>query len=104
MNYPIRYCGRMFETTAVTVGSTAVVFDIPDNAFLFAGARGLIPISVKQGVPSGTTTTLPVLMRSNNQTQGVSVAGGEALTVAGLETGVHLFYFDKAGDILQLIA
>lgn len=104
MNYPIRYCGRMFETTAVTVESAAVVFDIPDNAFLFAGARGIIPINIKQSIPGGTTTTLPVLMRSNNKTQGVSVDGDDALTVAGVKTGVRLFYFDKAGDILQLIA
>lgn len=104
MSYAVRYSGRMSETKAVTVGSTALVYILPDNAFLFAGARGVVPISIKQPVPSGASTTLPVLMQSNNQTQGVSVAGGDALTAADVKTGVHLFYFDKAGDILQLIA
>lgn len=103
MSYAIRYSGRMMETTSVAAQSTAVVYTIPDNSFLYAGARGVIPINIKQAVPSGATTTLPVLLQSNNQTQGVSVVGGEALTAADCKTGVRLFYFDKAANILQLI-
>lgn len=103
MVYSIRYSGRMFDTTSVSTEDTAVVYTIPDNAFLFAGSRGIIPINIKQPVPTGATTSLPILMMSNNQTQGVSVIGGDALTVADCKTGVRLFYFDKASNILQLI-
>lgn len=103
MSYAVRYSGRLVETTAVATQATAVVYTIPDNTFLFAGSRGIIPINIKQPVPSGATTTLPVRLQSNNQTQGVSVTGGEALTAADCKTGVRLFYFDKAADILQLI-
>ncbi len=103
MTYPIRYSGRLFETTAVEVTSSAVIYTLPDNAFLFSGPRGIVPIYVKQDVPSGTTETLPVLMQANNQTQGVSVVGGDSLTAANIAKGVYLFYFDKQNDVLQII-
>lgn len=103
MNYPFRYGGRLYETTAVTVESTAVIFTLPDNTFLFSGPRGLIPIYIKQDIPSGTTDTLSVLMQSNNQTQGVSIVGGNSLTVAKIVKGVYLFYFDKSNNTLQIL-
>lgn len=103
MNYPIRYSGRLFETTAVEVTSSAVIFTLPDNTFLYSGARGIVPIYIKQDIPSGTTETLSVLMQANNQTQGVSVVGGDSLTAANVVKGVYLFYFDKQNDVLQII-
>lgn len=103
MTYPIRYSGRLFETTAVEVTSSAVIYTLPDNVFLFSGPRGIVPIYVKQDVPSGTTETLSVLMQANNQTQGVSVVGGDSLTAANIAKGVYLFYFDKQNDVLQII-
>lgn len=103
MSYPIRYSGRIIETTAVEVATTAVIFKLPNNAFLYAAPRGVMPISIKQDLPSGTTTTLSVLFETNGQTQGVSVPGGDNLTAADIAKGVYLFYYDKAGDVLQIL-
>lgn len=103
MSYPVRYSGRILETTAVEVTATAVIFKLPDNAFLHAAPRGVMPINVKQDLPSGTTTTLSVLFETNSQTQGVSVPGGDGLTAADIAKGVYLFYYDKSADILQIL-
>lgn len=103
MTYPIRYSGRIIETAAVEVTATAVIFKLPDNAFLLAAPRGVMPIYVKQDVPSGAADTLSVLLETNGQTQGVSVPGGDNLTAAGIAKGVYLFYYDKSADILQIL-
>lgn len=95
--------GRMFETTAVEVTASAVVFTLPDNTFHFAGNRGIIPIKISQSIPSGTTTTLPILFRVNGSTQAVTTVGGSALTAASVTTGLFLFYFDKSANLLQII-
>lgn len=101
MNYPINYPRRVLGTTGVEVTSTSVIFKLPNQAFAYAGARGVMVINVAQSAPSGTADTLPVLFESNNVTQGASAAGGESLTLASLPTGVYQFYYDKAGNVLQ---
>lgn len=103
MSYAIRYDGRLFETTAVEVTSSAVIFTLPNNTFLYSAPRGIVPIYIKQDLPSGTTETLSVLFRINNQTQGVSVVGGYSLTAANIAKGVYLFYYDKTTDTLQIL-
>lgn len=103
MSYPIRYGGRLFETTGVEVTSTSVIFSLPNNTFLYSAPRGIVPINIKQDLPSGTTTTLSVLLQVNNETHGVSVPGGDPLTAAGVAKGVYLFYYDKSLNTLQIL-
>lgn len=103
MNYPVNYVRRILGTTAVEVTSTSVIFKLPNQAFAYAGARGVMLINVLQAPPSGTTQTLPVLFEANNVTQGASAAGGEALQLSALPVGVYQFYFDKTTNTLQLM-
>lgn len=55
-------------------------------------------------MPTGTTTTLPIVLSSNAGTKAMTVAGGDELTVADYTTGIHLAYYESNTGILQLIA
>lgn len=103
MSYLIRYGVRLFETTNVEVTSSSVIFTLPNNTFLYSARCGIVPIHINQDIPSGTTQTLTVLFKINNETQGITVPGGDSLTAAGIAKGVYLFFFNKANNILQLI-
>lgn len=103
MNYSINYPRRILGTTDVEVTATAVIFKLPNQAFAYTGARGVMLISITHAAPAGTTQTLPVLFEANNVTQGASVAGGESLQISALSTGVYQFYFDKTTNTLQLL-
>lgn len=103
MSYPIRYGGRLFETTGVEVTSTSVIFTLPNNTFLYSAPCGIVPIHIKQDIPSGTTQTLPIMFKINNETQSVVLPNGTSLTAAGITSGVYLFFYDKRFDVLQII-
>lgn len=91
------------QSRKVTVSTTSVDFlfrpDWDVNPF-----RGLILVYLSEEIPEGTTTTLPIRFTMAGNTQNVTVAGGDNLTVADLVgTGVYLFYYDRFSNILQKI-
>lgn len=91
-------------TTGVTVNADNVTFSFRNHAFLNAWYRGTIYIDLAQAIPSGTTTTLPIVFETNGVTQAVTKVGGEDLTVADITgTGIYQFWFDKLSNKLQLI-
>lgn len=91
------------EARRVTVTETSVDFQFrPD----FDGTpfRGLLLIYIPDAIPEGTTTTLPIRFSMAGNTQNVTVAGGENLTVADFGgVGVYLVYYDRFANILQLV-
>ena len=91
------------EVRRISVSETSVDFqfrpDFDNNPF-----RGLLLIYVPEVIPEGTTTTLPIRFSMAGNTQNVTVAGGDNLTVADFEgVGVYLVYYDRYANILQLI-
>lgn len=91
------------EVRRITVTDTSVDFQFrPDwdrNPF-----RGLLLINVPEAIPTGTTTTLPIRFSMAGNTQNVTVAGGDNLTVADFAgVGVYLVYYDRIMNVLQLI-
>lgn len=91
------------EVRRITVSDTSVDFQFrPDwdrNPF-----RGLLLINVPEVIPTGTTTTLPIRFSMAGNTQNVTVAGGDNLTVADFAgVGVYLVYYDRVMNVLQLI-
>ena len=66
--------------------------------------RGTIFVNLRNAIPSGTTTTLPILFETNGVTQAVTKVGGEALTVADITgTGIYQFWFERDTNTLQLL-
>ena len=94
------------ESTGVNVGTDAVTFTFNSNSMRNTSFRGLVLIKFAQEIASGTTTTLPIQLTSPyGGTKTATKAGGANLTVADLATqGIHLFYYDRLTDVLQIIA
>lgn len=91
------------EVRRITVTDTSVDFqfrpDFDRNPF-----RGLLLIYVPDGIPTGTTDTLPIRFSMAGNTQNVTTAGGADLTVADFGgVGVYLVYYDRFANLLQLI-
>lgn len=108
MSYPFQFVNRRgsaaLATTGVTVNTDNVVFSFQNHAFLNAWYRGTIYINLVQAIPSGTTSTLPIVFETNGVTQEVTKVGNTALTVEDITgTGIYEFWFDKSSNLLQLI-
>lgn len=93
------------KSLSVTVGSNDVRFDFNNHRNVGSPFRGLIVIQLAQSIPSGTTTTLPVVFSSG----GASIAelttfNGDAVTVADIPgTGVYLVWYESQTGSLQLL-
>ena len=91
------------EARKVVVTDTAVNFQFrPD----FDGTpfRGLLLVYFPDAIPEGTTTTLPITFTMAGNTQTLTYAGGDAVTVADFGSiGVHIVYYDRFANLLQLI-
>lgn len=67
-------------------------------------SRGLLLIYVPEAIPEGTTTTLPIRFSMAGNTQNVTVAGGNNLTVADFPgAGYYLAFYDRTENALQLM-
>lgn len=89
---------------SVAVNTTNVVFTFKNHAFVNANYRGTIFVNLRQAIPTGTTTTLPILFETNGVTQAVTKFGGEPLTVADIAgTGVYQLWFERDTNTLQLM-
>lgn len=91
------------ESNNVTVSTSSVVFAL--NARLsFVRYNGLVLVKLNQSIPSGTTTTLPVVVTSANGDVPLVKVGGDAVTVADITgIGVYLLYYDNASNTLQAL-
>lgn len=106
--YPFSWVNRRGSaavgSTGVTIGTNAVVFSFRNHAFVNANYRGTVFVNLRQAIPTGTTTTLPILFETNGVTQAVTKFGGAALTVADLTgTGVYQLWFERDTNTLQLM-
>lgn len=108
MSQPFQFVNRRgsaaLSTTGVSVGTSNVTFTFQNHAFLNAWYRGTVYINLAQEIPSGTTSTLPIVFETNGVTQAVTKVGNTALTVEDITgTGIYEFWFDKSSNLLQLI-
>ena len=91
------------RSLSVNVTSTNVRFDFNNHRNIGLPFRGLIIVNLAQQIPSGTTTTLPIVFTSNgNNAQQLVGLNGAAITVADIKgTGIYLVWVDPT--IVQLI-
>lgn len=106
--YPFSWVNRRGSaavgSTGVSVSTTSVTFSFRNHAFVNANYMGTVFVNLRQAVPTGTTTTLPILFETNGVTQAVTKFNGEALTVADLPgTGVYQFWFERDTNTLQIM-
>lgn len=91
-----------FSSTNVTIGTESV-----DIALGFRRIQpvGYMTIFVKDVIPTGTTTTLPVTLTLNGTTRALTLPNGTSVTVAGL-LGVNIFtvFNDRFRGILTLMS
>ena len=106
MAISIRYLSNIngiprLESNSVTVNSENVVYSFTNPGIRFSTEyNGLILLKFNQVIPTGTTTTLPILI--NNQS--VMTHGNTALTVGDFKgIGIYLAYYDSTNKVLQLI-
>ncbi len=93
------------DVQGVNVTDTRVEFSLPNNAFRFLADNGLVLIRIGIALPTGTTGTLPIVFTANDSTQALTDVGGAEVTAADLpSTGVYLFFYDKSGNVMQLLS
>lgn len=93
------------KSLSVNVTSTEVQFDFNNYRNIGSPFRGIIIVNLAQAIPSGTTTTLPIVFISegSNPTP-LTGYNGANITVADIKgTGVYLVWHESQTGILQLL-
>ena len=93
------------SSNSVVVTTTAVQYDFTNYRVVGGSWRGLILFRLAQPIPTGTTTTLPVVFTSDGgNAKPVTGYDGEAITAADLAgTGIYLGWYESQTDTLQLL-
>lgn len=107
-NYPFAWVNRRgsaaVASEGVSVNTANVVFTFKNHAFVNNNYRGTVFVNLRQAIPTGTTTTLPIFFETNGATQAVTKFNGEPLTVADIAgTGVYQLWFERDTNTLQLM-
>lgn len=92
------------ESQSVAVNGTEnVAFTFSSDIRFARNYSGLVLVKLSQAVPSGTTTTLPVVFTSaDGGTRPLVGKGGAAVTAADITgTGIYLVYYENG--TLQLM-
>lgn len=89
-------------TTTPIVGTSNVIITLPNHIFRFLGQKGKLIINFSSVIPSGTTTTLPIVISVNNHTLPLTNEAGTALTVASIANTLTFdVYFDKQLNVIR---
>ena len=93
------------RSLSVSVTATDVRFDFNNHTNIGNPYRGLLIINLAQAIPTGTTTTLPILFISEaGKVQPLTKNGGVAVTEADITgSGIYIAWFDHSTSTLQLL-
>ena len=88
------------RSLSVTVTSSKVQYDFNNHRNVGRPYRGLLVINLAQPIPTGTTTTLPVVFTtSGGNEQSLIKVNGAPATVEDISgTGIYLVWYDKDDD------
>lgn len=92
------------RSLSVAVSTTAVSFDFNNHRNVGRPFRGLLIVNLAQAIPTGTTTTLPIVFTSGGgNPQALTKENGEPVTVADIPgTGIYILWFESQTDTLQV--
>lgn len=90
---------------SINVTTTEVQFDFNNHRNIGTPFRGLLIVRLNQAIPTGTTTTLPVVFTSSGgNPQRLTGFNGADITVAQISgTGIYLCWFEHTPNTLQLL-
>ena len=93
------------RSLSVTVGTTDVRFDFNNHRNVGSSFRGLLIINLAQVIPTGTTTTLPIVFTSDGgAVTNLTTFNGDPVTVADIPgTGIYICWYESQTDSLQLL-
>jgi len=93
------------RSTAVSVSTTDVRFDFNSHRNVGRPFVGLIIVQLAQAIPTGTTTTLPIVFTTETgNPANVTTFNGENVTVADIAgTGIYLVFVDTQSGVVQLL-
>lgn len=93
------------RSTAVTVNTTDVRFDFNSHPNVGRPFVGVIAVQLAQAIPTGTTTTLPIMFTTDGgSAANLTTYNGENVTVADIAgTGVFLVWVDTQSGGVQLL-
>lgn len=93
------------KSNSVVVTSTEVQYDFNDHRNVGLPFRGILVINLAQSIPTGVTSTLPVVFTTNgSQPKSLVTYDNANVTVADITgTGIYLVWYDDQSDYLQLL-
>ena len=93
------------RSLSVTVGTNDVRFEFNNHRNVGRPFRGLLVVNLAQPIPTGTTTTLPIVFTSGgSNVANLTTLNGDPVTVANITgTGVYLAWYESQTDSLQLL-
>lgn len=93
------------SSLSVSVTATNVQFDFNNHQNIGSPFRGLLIVRLNQAIPTGTTTTLPVIFTSGGgNARSLTGFNGADITVANIPgTGIYLFWYESQTGTLQLL-
>lgn len=91
-------------TSAITVGTDNVTIMLPNGAFRNRPQVGSFFVDIRQQIPTGTTTTLPILIGTNGDTRPLMAYGSTPVTVADIAgTGILELHYNKYTNELFVV-
>jgi hypothetical protein len=94
----------VLDATAVSVTTDAVTFTLVEPMRNCVPVRGLVLVNLNLPIPEGTTETLPIELSLHGFKTGITLKGGNEMTVADFDgVGFYLMYYDRLNDVLQVI-
>lgn len=93
------------RSLSVTVGTNDVRFEFNNHRNVGRPFRGLLVVNLAQLIPTGTTTTLPIVFTSGGgSVAALTTFNGDPVTVADIAgTGIYLAWYESQSDSLQLL-
>ena len=102
-SYQYALPNELFVDVKVKVGEDT--FDFNNHTNIGNPYRGLLIINLAQAIPSGSTSTLPIVFTSEGgNVQPLTKIGGVAVTAADItDSGIYIAWFDHSTSTLQLL-
>ena len=92
------------SSNSVSVGTTQVAFDFNNHRNIGRPFRGLLIVRLAQPIPTGTTTTLPIVFTSGGgNAQPLTRENGTPVTVADITgTGIAVLWYESQTNTLTI--
>ena len=90
------------ESQSVSASASAVTFTFNPQILASPRFSGLIAIKITTAADT-SAAALPVQFSMGGQIIALTQTGGEAVTGADLPVGIHLVFYDRVSNVLQIV-